>query len=513
MRPSSNHVNTSTVVRSVKYVDSRFEVIKDKNSEFWSSEQKKISLTLFHKAATSVPAYKDFLKRNDIIPVKIKNWEDFQKVKLISKKNYLKKYSLEDLSWNGNLKKPLVFTSTSGSTGEPFYFPRGNDLDWQCSLIIEEFLKNSFKKKDGPILVIDCLGMGVWIGGLIIYKAFEMAAQRMNYPISIITPGINKKEIFNSLKNLSPHFKNTILVGYPPFIKDVIDETNLNGINIKKLDLRLLFAAEAFTEKFRDYLVEKTNIKNPYLDTLNVYGTADIGAMAYETPLSILIRRIAVKKPNLFIDIFGSISKTPTLAQFNPLFINFECINGDIVLTGNNEIPLIRYNIGDHGGVYSYNDIIKILRKHNIDIINEIKKVGITDTLDELPFVFVFERNDFSATLYGLQIYPETIRETVLENPFNGFLTSKFMLITKFDKNQNQYLEINIELKKNIKFIPFFLRERLLKKIIYNLRQNNSEFRELSDHLKKKANPKLVFWKNGNPEFFEAGVKQKWVKK
>ncbi|MBI3337115.1 MAG: phenylacetate--CoA ligase family protein [Candidatus Staskawiczbacteria bacterium] len=509
---SQSNTNTSTIIKLIRHNGSEFWDLEKRDSNYWSSEQKKRSLTLFHKASEYVPAYRDFLKKNHLNPEKIKTWEEFQKVPIVSKKEYLKQYLLKNLCWNGHLKKPLVFTSTSGSTGEPFYFPRGRDLDWQYSLLIEEFLKNSLKKSNGPTLVIICFGMGVWIGGLITYKAFEMATQRVDIPVSIITPGINKKEIFNALKNLLPHFENAILVGYPPFIKDIVDESSSNEINLKKLNLKLIFAAEAFTEKFRDYLVEKTGIKNPYVDTMNIYGTADIGAMAYETPLSILIRRIASKKPNLFKDIFGSINKTPTLAQFNPLFINFECVDGNIFLTGNNEIPLVRYSVGDHGGVYSYDEMTEILKRNNIDINQETKKVGIENVSSELPFVFVFERNDFSLTLYGLQIYPEPIRETILEKPFDKFLSSKFTMLTKFNKKQNQYLEINIELKKYVD-APRMLKKHLSEKILDNLRHKNSEFRELSDYLKSRVHPKIVFWKNGSQEFFAVGNKQKWVKK
>lgn len=491
------------------------ELIRKKNSDFWSLEQRKMSLRLFHLVARLVPAYKIFLKKNKINPQSIKTWRDFRNLPSISKKNYLRQYSLEKLCWNGNFNKPLVFTSTSGSTGEPFYFPRGKLLDWQCSLIKELFLKNfsNFSQKREPILVVIGFGMGVWIGGLITYKAFEIAAQRLNLPLSIITPGINKKEIFNALRNLAPYYKQTILIGYPPFIKDIIDDAASEGINLKKLNLRLIFAAEAFSEEFRDYLAEKAGIKNLYLDTMNIYGTADIGAMAYETPLSVLIRRLAVKNKDLFNDVFGAINKTPTLAQFNPFFINFECEKGDIIVTGNNEIPLIRYSVGDHGGVYSYTELINILKKYNIDILLEAEKVGIAHTLTQLPFVFVFERSDFSTTLYGLQVYPETIREVLLEEPFNEVLTGKFTMLTKFDKKQNQYLEINIELKRNIQLTPYLFKKRLLKKIVTNLRQKNSEFRELSDYLKNRANPKLVFWPYESPEFFKPGIKQKWVNK
>jgi phenylacetate-CoA ligase len=59
--------------------------------------------------------------------------------------------------------------------------------------------------------VIVGFGMGVWIGGLITYKAFEIAAKRLGHPVSIITPGINKQEIFHALRELAPQFKETII--------------------------------------------------------------------------------------------------------------------------------------------------------------------------------------------------------------------------------------------------------------------------------------------------------------
>ena len=204
-----------------------------KKESFLIGEGRKRSLALFHSAAKHVPAYKDFLKKHKIKSEKIKTWRDFQSVPLTNKNDYLRQYPLKALCWDGSLEKPLVFTSTSGSTGEPFYFPRQQMLDWQYSFIAESFLRNSSYGVKGPTLVIIGFGMGVWIGGLITYKAFEIASQRMNHPISIITPGINKGEIFNALRRLSPQFAQTIIVGYPPFVKDVIDEA-YSGPNIYK---------------------------------------------------------------------------------------------------------------------------------------------------------------------------------------------------------------------------------------------------------------------------------------
>ncbi len=491
------------------------EIIKffnTKNSGFWLREGEKRALNIFHSAAVRVPAYKDFLKKNKINPEKIKTWEDFQSVPPINKKTYLRQYPLEKLSWDGNLKKPLVFTSTSGSTGEPFYFPRSKELDWESSIIHDVFIRNSSRGLEGPTLVIVAFGMGVWIGGLLTYKAFEIAAQRNRYPISILTTGINKIEIFKALKKLSPSYKQTILTGYPPFLKDVIDEAASQGIDLKKINLRLLSAAEAFTENFRDYLVEKAGIKNLYLDTLNIYGSADIGTMAYETPVSILIRRLAAKRNNLFQDIFTKIRKTPTLAQYNPLFIKFEAPNGEILLTGNNTVPLIRYAIGDHGGVFDFDEAVVKLKNHGFDLKKEVKKASISRYVYDLPFVYVYERVDFSTTLYGLQIYPEMVREALIRNPISKNLTGKFTMLTKYDKNQDQHLEINLEVKKGKK-LNRGTEKNILTKIFSTLCIKSSEYRELSKHIGERSLPKLVFWPAEHPQYFKPGVKQKWVEK
>jgi phenylacetate-CoA ligase len=487
-------------------------LIRTKKDNFWSREREQRPLKLFHEAARRVPAYKDFLKKNHIDPNKIKNFKDFQQVPLTSKKDYLRKYPLEKLSWDGHLKKPIIFTSTSGSTGEPFYFPREHKLDWDYSILLELFLKNSSYQSEGPVLIIVGFGMGVWIGGLITYQGFEIAGRRSGLPISIITPGINKSEIFHALRNLSPNFKETIIVGYPPFIKDIIDEAKEAKVDFRKINLRFLSAAEAYTEKFRDYVVNKGFIKNTLADVLNVYGTADIGAMAWETPTSIWIRRQLIKRKNVFEKVFPHIVKTPTLAQYNPFFITFESQNEEVILSGNNTVPLIRYAVGDHGGVYNFSELKNILDSNNINIKSKTALSELRGNIYELPFVYVYERKDLSTTLCGLQIYPEIIREALLNPIISEFLTGKFTMFTKFDKKQNQFLELNLELRKNKKITPA-QSKKAQDVIVLNLRLKISEFRELHNYLKKRALPKLVFWPSEHPLYFRPGVKQKWVKK
>lgn len=480
-------------------------------SEEWSLIQQQNSLSLFHNVALRVPAYKDFLKKNKVDPDKIKTLEDFQHIPIVNKKNYIRQYPLKDLCWEGSIDHPLVLTATSGSTGEPSYFVRGGNLDWQYSISIQRYLQNASLGDKGPVLVIICFGMGIWIGGLITYKAYEMASIRENLPVSIITPGINKKEIFAAIQRLSPQYRQTILVGYAPFIKDIIDQSEHEGINLKKLNIRFMFAAEAVTEEVRDYLHQNSGKNNIYKDFMNIYGSADIGAMAVEDSTSILIKRLIQNKRKIFYDIFTPINKIPTLAQYNPQFINFEAQNNEIILTGDSAIPLVRYSIGDNGGVITYSCMKSKLSNYGIDLIEEQKKHDILSNCSAMPFVYVYERMDFSTTLYGLNIYPEWIKKAIVSTDLKNYLTGKFTLVTRYDDNKNQFLEVNVELKKNI-IMTELTKKKAVWILIKHLQHSSSEYRELVNHLKDRAYPQINYWPAEDPLYFQPGIKQKWVK-
>jgi phenylacetate-CoA ligase len=466
-------------------------------------------LDLFRRASGNVRAYRKFLEASGIDRNKIKAPVDFQLVPITSKGNYLRNYALDELCWEGTLERTLTFTCTSGSTGEPVYFPRDGALDAQASWVHELFYNYRADRRT-PSLVLVCFGMGVWIGGLLTFQAFKLMGER-GYPVSILTPGINKQEIFKALRLIAPHFESTIIVGYAPFVKDIVDEAPSHGIDLATLRPRFIFAAEAFTERFRDYIAKRAGVRDIFLDTVNIYGSADLGAMAFETPLSILMRRLALKRPSLFRDVFSSLKKMPTLAQYNPDFIHFESKEGTLLLSGDSALPLLRYDIGDRGGVWSFDEMVELFSRHRIDILKEAAKKGFSRNVLKLPFVFVHERSDFSTTLYGLKVYPENIKDAFLEKTLCDELTGKFTIISRFDRRQNQFLEVHIELRQGRSQSTALFQETLLQ-VVKHFREKNAAFRELANSLGKRAWPRLIFWPHEDPRYFKPGIKQPWVK-
>jgi phenylacetate-CoA ligase len=291
----------------------------------------------------------------------------------------------------------------------------------------------------------------------------------------------------------------------------VLDDGAVHGVDWKRWDTRIVCAAEAFSEHFRDYLMQKIGVKDPYRSVMNVYGSAELGTMATETPISILLRRLALKNDTFYRKLFRDASRLPTLGQFIPEFVSFEeNEDGRIYATYGTVLPLIRYDIGDHGGVLTFADIVRIARESGIDLVAEIKRADIAATVHQLPFVYVYERADFSAKLYGAIIYPEHVKIGLQKTELEREITGRFTMTTEHDPKHNEYLEINIEMRASREGSDE-LKKQITSSIVDILARNSAEYQHNLTAMKEKMTPRILFWPYEHPQYFRPGIKQKWV--
>jgi phenylacetate-CoA ligase len=485
--------------------------LKTKPESYWQKRGERMALKLFHDMSRGVPAYKDFLKVNGVNPATIKTIDDFKQVPTIDKDNYLRHYPRQDLCWNGEFSsKQWVVSTTSGSTGEPFYFPRTGLQDDIYALTAELYLRENFQIHKKSTLYIDAFAMGAWIGGLFTYEAIHKVAQK-GYALSIITPGINKNEVISSVRQLGGDFDQVIIGCYPPIMRDIIDYGIEEGINWQDYSLGIIFSAEGFGEEFRDYIHRHAKLANIHTSTLNHYGTVDLGTMSHETALSILIRRQAVQEKQLFDSIFGDISKQPTLTQYLPELFYFEADADRVICSSYSGLPLVRYDLKDNGGVLSLESIRNsyVVNKLNLD--NEAAYADIKDKHWNLPFVYIYERSDFSVTFTGAQIYPEEIRRALLNPALHEFVTGKFTMIAGYDEKAQNFLELHIEMRKKVDSSAE-LSAKIQKIVIDHLLKENSEYRVLYGDYKEKLHPRINLWEHEHKLHFEGKGKQKWLK-
>lgn len=489
--------------------------LKTKPEEYWIKRGERRVLKLFHQMAERVPAYKNFLKKNGVKPQKIKGFKQLQSVPTTSKDNYLTKYPTEQLCWDGQFSnKQWVVSSTSGSTGKPYYFPRSRVQDDQFASTAELLFRDYFNIDKQSTLFVDCFALGVWIGGMYMYQALKQLADSKKFALTIITPGAYKEEAIKAIAELGNKFDQVIIGGYAPLVKDLLDDGVQYGLKWNQYNIKFFFAAEGFSEQFRDYILKKCGIKNPYLSSFNHYGTADLGTMAHETPISILLRRLTAQKPSLYKEIFLEANKMPTLTQFIPELFFFEENQGNLLCSSNSGLPLVRYDLKDRGRVFTYAQATQWCLKNGVDLKEKARKLKLFKYSWSLPFVYVFERGDLTVSIYSVNIYPECIRRALEVKEFERLITGKFSMLVQYDKRQNQYLEINIEMKQGI-HESSKLKVTVLNSIIRYLIEENSEWRDFyaDPGIRHKVVPKLSFWKYQDPAHFKPGIKQKWVKK
>src|SRR3989344_2161990 len=116
------------------------------------------AIALFQETATRVPAYSAFLKDRAIVPAAIRSPEDFLTVPTMEKATYLRAYPFFDLF--PDRKIPPAVSASSGSSGKPFYWPRGDEQEESGGKLHERIFRDIFGiAKDEPPLVIVCFSM------------------------------------------------------------------------------------------------------------------------------------------------------------------------------------------------------------------------------------------------------------------------------------------------------------------------------------------------------------------
>lgn len=389
---------------------------------------------LFHRVAATVPAYQEFLAEHGIKPSDITTFQDFKRLPFTTKDNYTRRHPLPRLCRDGVIGD--VIAVSSGSTGVPSYWPRSAADERVIADRFEEVFRDAFRARERTTLAVVCFALGTWVGGLFTLNCLRHLAER-GYLITAVAPGSDRREIARVLPDLAPHFDQVVLLGYPPFLKDVIDSS---GLPWAEWDVKLVTAGEVFSEEWRALMAERTGMADPVHGTASLYGTADAGVLGNETPLSIEIRRFLAGSPGTARELFSE-SRLPTLVQYDPDVRFFEEHQGTLLFSGDNGIPLVRYHIADEGGLIEHGRMLEFVRGHGF----EPEASG-----PERPFAYVFGRSHFTVSYYGANVYPENIAIGLEQPEVAAAVTGKFVLEVLEDAERARHLTVTVELRPGL---------------------------------------------------------------
>lgn len=462
---------------------------------------------LVEKAFQRIPAYPSYLENRGYtggIPVSL---EAFGGLPLMTKTDYIQSYPLESRVEAGDLSSLDRLAVSSGSTGVPTFWPRSESHEFSIAVRFEQVFRDSFRAHEKKTLAVVCFALGNWVGGLFTTSCCWHLA-RKGYPLTVATPGNNVAEIIRVIRALGPAYEQVVLLGYPPFVRDVVDQGRAEGIDWGALQTRMVFAGEVFSEEWRADIVRRAGGTAPHLETASLYGTADGGVLGNETPYSNLIRATFAQNPKAARALFGE-SRLPTLVQYDPRDRYFELHEGTLVVSGANGVPLVRYHIADRGGLIPFDDMEKTLQV--LGVRDEIRaQLGPAAPIRELPFVYVFGRADFTVSFYGANVYPENVTVGLEQPEFIGRLTGKFVLESLDDLEGNPELLITVELRDG-QDPDLGLEKAIAERVQAELLRLNSEFAQYVP--KDRQLPRVVLRPFGDPENFPSGIKHRYTRR
>jgi phenylacetate-CoA ligase len=447
-------------------------------------------------AARRVPAYRDHLNSNGIDPSSIRSLDELPET---DKASYIDRYPLPQRCVDGRL--PLTGTTideSSGSTGTPYNWVRGAEERDHVRRMIGFFARYSFGSE--PLVVLNAFSMGAWATGLTTAIALER-----NGLVKATGPHVDK--IIGTMRELGPGYRY-LIVGYPPFIKLLLDEGDARGFDWSAYTMHALLGGEGNSEGLRDYLLRR------FRSVVSGYGATDVEiGLAAETPVTVALRRLALERREIAQALFGETDRVPMVFQYNPMLHHIETnARGELLFTvcrSSTLSPKVRYNVHDEGGVLRDDELRRRLERFGITP-ESLAPAGF-GRLVRMPYLFVFGRADSTVSVMGANIYPGDIEGGIYADPALAAHVRSFRLSLLEDRPGETRPMVSIELERGEPSDE--LASVLAARIEAHLLATNTDYREAVAEYPELMVPVVRLFATGTGPFGGSGerIKHRYV--
>lgn len=478
------------------------------------------ALNVVEVALSQTRAYPDFLRACGARLAPPADMDEFRRLPITSKKEYIDRYPLTELCLGGKLDRAYTIERSSGHSGGSYYWLRLPEED----ALFPQYLEHAFVQFYGmdtkSTLVLITLTLGTWTSGEKMAQALREVAALGKYTLTVMAPGTNLDEILEIAEDLGPLYDQIVIVGYPPFIKTALDEGTRRGIDWPSLGVKIGLGGEGYSEEWREHVASIVGVdsRRDLLAVSGGYGAADIGmSVGREYPATVMIRKLCTDDPALARDLFndsrGNHSTLPSLLQYNPASCYIEAVGHELVFSVLTGIPLVRYNIRDAGGVIEFDAMLDILKQHGHDVVAELAAIGYgAEQIWRLPFFYVYGRSDGTVSIVGANVFPENVQAVLAEVRDTDVLTFKLKVETTSEFSQRLVISLEHRAEQLSETEETALSARYYELLVHGLRRVNADFRQSHDENPEAADPIVRVHARGTGPFAQRkGIKNRYV--
>jgi phenylacetate-CoA ligase len=387
---------------------------------------------------------------------------------------------------------------SSGTSGEPQFWPRGGYAEFEAALIHELAYRSLFSIQSKRTLLIIGFPMGVYVSGVATLLPSWLIAQR-DYHLTVVTTGNNKSDMLRIAQHLRTPYQQVVLVGHPFFIKDVIETGATQGIDWSVTPVSMLYCSEGYNEAWRAHVSAAAQIPPNRIRAFNTYGSSETLLIGHETLASVALRT-AMERDEATRTSIAESAFVPNVFQYNPLLRYIESSGSALTVTADNGVPLLKYDLHDGGRALTFAEGAEHISP------------AAARSAWQLPFVTLNGRRDHTIIFYAANIYPEHIHLALNEPKFLRHVTGKFAMRKDYLPNKDQFLELNIELRPDVKPTASF-ENAIAKRVVERLLEVNMEYRFLWSNLDKDIRPRVILRPYQHDVYFRPGLKPRYITK
>lgn len=395
------------------------------------------AITLFHRTYNSARGYRDFVDRSGVDVSQIQSAADFEQIPIMTKENYIYQYPLADRLVDGrSVADCYLMTTTTGSTGKPVLWPRDYDADQELVHAFERVYRTCFKIDERKTLHIIQNYLGTTPGGMVMSQLSWAASA--NHQMTTITPGADVDQAILLIDEMGAAYDQIIVSTYPPYVKTFLDRAEEMGLVLSNYQIKFFCTGEKFSEQWRNYIVERLGPNATRNDIISAYGCTEAGLVGTEIPFSVALAD-AAERNSFFNERIFNTKEVPNIVAYSPMSKLLETTaGGEILMTADQPVPLIRHNIHDRGGILTGADIGKAINEYGLPL---------TPPADDAHFVYLFGRSD-NVFLMSIGVYVEEIRYCLENSRFADRFTGEFQYGNKPNERFEETLQVRVHMQQ-----------------------------------------------------------------
>jgi len=335
-------------------------------------------------------------------------------------------------------------TTNPDGTGRGFFWPQLRSHDTVLAPLLQARLIDAFALGTRKTLVIIGLSLGSWAGGEQFSFIFKTLALRNGFPMVVFSPGNQHAEILELIGVLHDEVDQILIALCPSAIFYLEKLAEQTGQILPLEKITFLVTGEPFPEELRLDLARRARRSGHEPTILSVYGSADTGILGVESAPLIQARQFLHAHPVFARQLGFASASIPNLYHVQREDTFYEIVDGELVITRWQGIPLARYNLKDRVRLYSWPKLCRELAladSGNATFWINLAHQPLTDVMT------VAGRAHGCLFLCGSNIFESMLEEVFFGSELRDLSTGAFCVWTELDAGR-QVLCWQVELKE-----------------------------------------------------------------